>query len=106
MKPKRILHLVLKGTAFEVTGTPEKMFEIRHNSQWMQSRLFNKDGTARIYDEVHLVHGYSRFAPKKVFQFGGVNVIEDVKNYSFSNGLTFRALPGYYIIHLHKIDTH
>lgn len=98
-KEKKILHLVLSDKAWQVTGTTEKMFELRKRSKWIESRLFDKNGNERHYDEVWLRNGYRAGAEVKKFGFLGVSILDQNANWSFGD-LDFFTQKGDYVIHL------
>lgn len=99
---KRILNLVLNKEAFYVTGTPEKMFELRKYSEWIKSRLYTSDGTKKEYDEVHICCGYRKDRAIKKFRYGGCGQAGEC-DWVFTNGLTFKTEIGDYIIHLQHL---
>lgn len=88
-KVKKDLFLVLSAKAFQVTGTPEKMFELRERTDWIISRLFNKDGSLKHYDTITLQSGYGKNAPRKKFLFIQHRSVEPGTNFTFSNGLNY-----------------
>lgn len=99
---RRILTLVLSAMAFEATGKPDKMFELRNYSEWIKSRLFNKDGNTREYDEVHLINTYKKNAEIKRFEFVKTCTLEETTTWNFS-GLKFVTNPGDYLIELNYL---
>ena len=56
----------------------EKTFEYREIKHWMDSRLFNKDGTAKIIDLVMFRLGYVSTLPYFICKFLGVTKISQV----------------------------
>jgi len=91
-----VLTLTLSSAAFEITGTEEKPYELRHFSNWIASRL------QKQYDYVLLINGYGHHRPWKLIEFVGVEVPTEgyCKKYQFSNGLVFNLYIGDYIIKL------
>lgn len=94
-KPKTTdLFLVLKKAAFEITGTPEKPFELRENTEWIKSRLLKSTGVFKEYDTVTFQLGYQKGAPRKTFKYNGFNYLVTGQIFEFSNRLQFIAKPG------------
>jgi len=58
-----ILHLSIKKEPFEVMVTGEKDIEVRKISTWIDSRLFNKNGSKKHYDLVKFTNGYGKSRP-------------------------------------------
>ena len=56
----------------------EKTFEYREIKHWMDSRLFNKDGTARIIDLVNFRLGYAVTLPYLICKILSVTKISQV----------------------------
>jgi hypothetical protein len=98
-KQTKILKLVLSTQAYTVTGTPQKMFELRLNTPWIRSRLLNKDGTLRRYSMVTFYDGYSKYRNKKTFRNIEIEITPESRSYRFSNGLEFYLPAGGFIIH-------
>ncbi|MDO9187139.1 MAG: hypothetical protein Q7W13_14085 [Bacteroidia bacterium] len=94
----KTLILPLSKKAFEITGTNEKMFELRNYSKWIESRLFDKDGIPKHYNKIQFPLGYSKDRKIKTFAFRGVYIFKYDKKYTFSNGLSFEVKAGDYII--------
>lgn len=99
----KVLTLNLSKEAFFVTGTSEKMFELRKSSKFIIDRLtYGERGVYRsfkYYDYILLVWGYGDHRPFKLFRYGGYRVFKESKMFEFSNGLVFQASKGdYYII--------
>jgi hypothetical protein len=74
-KPLRILRLTLKDQPsypwFTLTRFRVKKFEVRENSDWIRSRLYDKYGDERYYDRVEYRHGYSKHAPAIICRYNG-----------------------------------
>lgn len=66
----KTLHLTLKKKWFDMVG-PDKPEEYRDSSDWIRSRLYDKEGRARDYDAVHFSNGYGKHVPQKTFEFKG-----------------------------------
>jgi hypothetical protein len=98
----RVLFLVLSQKAFDITGTIEKPFELRNDSKWIRSRLFNKDGSLRQYDVVVFQNGYRAKAEVKTFKFLRTEILKSRKKWNFSNDLKFITGKGDYKILLDR----
>jgi hypothetical protein len=79
------LKLVISKQPFEVMKTGEKLEEFRRISKWMQSRLYNKDGTEKHYDKIQFIHGYGPTRPFFIATYEG-HTIEDNISRSYSTG--------------------
>lgn len=102
MEKLKVLILVLSSVAWEATGKPDKMFELRNYSKWIESRLFNKDGSSREYDEVHLINTYKKNAEVKRFEFIRTCTLKECVTWNFS-GLKYTTNPGDYMIELNYL---
>ena len=98
MIKKRYLFLTLKKKQFEVTLSGEKKIEYRHFSDWIQSRLINKD-----YDFIKFVNGYGNDKPFMILEYKGFTEIKQRETFSFSNGLIVNVKSGDYAINLGRI---
>jgi len=56
----RALKLRLKREPFEVMVAGDKHEEFRLQSDWIESRLYSKDGSPREYDQIEYVNGYGQ----------------------------------------------
>lgn len=101
---KIILHLTVTRQWFEVMVTGEKAFEIREKSNWIKSRLFNKDGTKRHYDLVSITNGYGKDKPNFVAEYKGFEEISEAY-WAYSNGAVLDFVDDRYMIHLGKIQS-
>lgn len=63
------LNLVLKEKYYNITGEPGKMWELRKPTDWIISRLTNKDGTMKNYDFVELCNAYKKGRETKLRKF-------------------------------------
>jgi len=101
---QRVLHLSLKKEPFDVMVTGEKDCEYRKQSKWIESRLFNKDGTEKQYDVVKLTNGYGKDKPQFVAEYKGfIQLGGNVGTMKYSNGFEVELLSGDYVIYLGKI---
>ncbi|MFY9308081.1 MAG: hypothetical protein WAQ28_03420 [Bacteroidia bacterium] len=64
--------------------TGEKNFEYRKPTDWILSRLFDKNGHRRLYDYVRISHGYSANRPYFIATLEGwyIETITHTKCYS------------------------
>jgi len=100
----KILLLTLSEKPFEVMVTGEKTIEFRKPSDWIKSRLFNKDGSRKEYDAVKFVNGYGSDKPFFVAIFNGFDTSEDkYKCHLYSNGLNVPVERGDFQIYLGEI---
>lgn len=87
MTSSKVLKLTLKKAPFEVMQTGEKLVEFRKPTDWIKSRLYNKDGTERDYDDIEFINGYGANRPKFKAVFCGIELVEKKQHYTYSNGL-------------------
>ena len=66
-----------------VTG--EKNEEYRDIGEWMNSRVFNKDGSFREYDFVKFVLGMGADKPVFICKFKGIKKVKNIHK-KYSNG--------------------
>ncbi len=79
----KVLFLNLKTEPFKVMITGEKYQEYRDISKWMNSRVFNKDGSSREYDYVKFVLGMGADKPMFISKFVGIKKVQSIhKKYS------------------------
>ncbi len=98
----KTLLLTLSKKPFEVMVTGEKKNEYRRNSEWILSRLFNKDGTKRDYDRVKFVNGYGSDKPYFIAEFKGFSPVVPA-THTYSNGLVVETNAGDWDIQLGDI---
>lgn len=82
MKKRKLLHLSVSELPFEVMVTGEKKTEFRRESDWILSRLINKD-----YDFVKIVHGYGSYRPFFIAEYKGWEMAKEPETHVYSNGL-------------------
>jgi uncharacterized membrane-anchored protein len=97
-KELSVLRLTLKDNSkepwFSLTKSGIKKLEIRNNSKWIRSRLFDKNGEKRIYDLIEYSNGYGENVPKFACKFNGF----------FTGRKGALKLPGNFIIQFNKND--
>ncbi|MDC1114076.1 hypothetical protein OAS65_01695 [Methylophilaceae bacterium] len=91
------LFLVLKKLPFEATLSGDKKIEYRRKSDWIKSRLIDKN-----YNYVKFTHGYGNDKPFIILEYKGWSLAEKQKKI-FSNGLIVDVARGDYEIYLGKI---
>lgn len=94
-----VLKLNVKDIYFEVMKTGEKPYELRSKSKWIESRLFNKDGTKRHYDLVEIRSGYGKNRPFIICDYFGFTESESFTD-EFENGLTIDWQEPHYNIEI------
>jgi len=99
----RVLKLTLKRQPFDVMVTGEKREEFRLQGDWIESRLFSKDGSPREYDQIEYVNGYGSKRPRFVTDFQGFELLACGVNRDYSNGLVIRTEEPHYVIRHSRI---
>ena len=66
--------------------TGEKQYEIREKGSWINSRLFNLEGSKRQYDVIKFTNGYGKDKPYFIAEYNGFGQLIYL-NETFSNGL-------------------
>lgn len=90
LKNSKILFLNLKTEPFKVMITGEKNEEYRDIGDWMNSRVFNKDGSKRDYDYVKFVLGMGADKPVFICRFKGIKKVKNIhKKYSTGHEVNF-----------------
>jgi len=84
-----------------VTG--EKTDEYRAISDWIKSRLYDKNWNKKHYDEVKFVNGYGSDKPYFIAPYLGFDKSDTTLRKEYSNGFVVIVLRGEFIIHLGKI---
>ncbi len=92
-----MLFLTLKKPQFEVTFSGEKNIEYRRLSNWIKSRLINKN-----HDLIKFTNGYGLDKPYFVCKFLGWHYSK-AAIYSYSNGLQVHVKEGDIAIKLGEI---
>ncbi len=86
----QVLKLNLKTEPFKVMVTGEKNEEYRDIGDWMNSRVFNRDGIKRDYDYVKFVLGMGNDKPVFICRFKGVQKVKNIhKKYSTGHEVNF-----------------
>lgn len=100
---KKILKLTVHREAFEVMVTGEKFLEFREPTDWIKSRLFDKDGKPKQYDFIELTNGYGNHRPQFTAEYVGFYEKTHDHIFKFSNGLHVATKKGMYVIGLGNI---
>lgn len=95
---KKVLKLTLKKQPFEIMVTGEKKKEYREPSKWLLSRLYDKNGTPKHYDEIEFRNGYGKQRPYFITDFFGWYVNSITERNEYSNGLAVIVARGDYVI--------
>ena len=74
---KGVLHLTIKKKWFDLIKSGEKKEEYRDRKPYWLSRLFNKDGSIKMYEFIEFRNGYSPKSPTLLVEFGGLGMTED-----------------------------
>lgn len=69
MKRKLVLHFTLHRRWFDLIARRIKPVEYRVDSDYWHRRIFEADGTARKFDEIHFRNGYRKSDPLLVTGF-------------------------------------
>jgi hypothetical protein len=86
----QVLKLNLKTEPFKAMVTGEKNEEYRNIGDWMNSRVFNRDGIKRDYDYVKFVLGMGNDKPVFICKFKGVKKVKNIhKKYSTGHEVNF-----------------
>lgn len=101
----RLLHLSLKKDPFAVMVTGEKQEEFRQNSDWIRSRLFDKENNEKEYDYIKFVNGYGADKPYFICKYEGfMECYMDVAERNYSNGLSISGIgKGDFIIYCGEV---
>ena len=82
---KKVLKLTLKKKWFDLMCAGFKKIEFREPSNWIFSRLIDKNGDAKKYDLVEFKNGYGKNAPCFCCEFLGWDVEEEPTDYFFGS---------------------
>lgn len=84
---EKVLLLTLSKQPFEVMITGEKRDEYRRESDWILSRLYDKEGNDKEYTHVKFVNGYGSDKPYFIAEFKGWRFECEDRQVVYSNGL-------------------
>lgn len=101
----KILYLSVKKEPFDVMHTGEKKEEFRKFSDWIYSRLIDKEGNARKYDVIKFTQGYGNKRPYFICKWEGFLLCYmPVAERKYSNGFTVSGYgKGDFIIYCGQI---
>lgn len=97
------LYLTLKKSPFEVMITGEKNEEFRKPSKWIESRLIDKNGQPKKYDNVKFVNGYGTDKPHFCADYKGFEKSKSNQTIKYSNGLIVNVEKGDYKIKIGSV---
>jgi hypothetical protein len=96
-----ILKLTLAKGPFDATVAGEKLEEYRRDSEWIRSRLLDKNGNPREYDFIKYYHGpgFSEKYHTTIMQYNGCFWHEpDIHIGPYSNGFQTAITGGCWVI--------
>ena len=101
----KTLILSLNKAPFDVMLTGEKQEEFRKSSDWIRSRLFNRDGSEKSFDLIKFTNGYGADKPYFICKFEGfLECYMNCEARRYSNGLEVSGIgPGDFIIYCGEI---
>ena len=82
---KKVLKLTLKKKWFDLMKDGFKKIEFREPSEWILSRLIDKNGDPKKYDLIEFKNGYAKNAPSFYCEFLGWDVEEEHTEYIFGS---------------------
>lgn len=94
----KTLTLTLKEPYYSMTGEKGKDFEIRKDSKWIRSRLMNKDGSYRVYDEILIINGYGAHGPRKTRKYCLTEFVNHAESYRLPNGENYEMKDSHFLI--------
>lgn len=90
----KILKLSLKKLPFEVMVTGEKTSEYRLPTNWIMSRLLDKNGNKKHYDLVEFTNGYGNQRPSFICEYKDFYIINyGLHTEPYSNGFHVGFIP-------------
>lgn len=90
----KTLHLTLTKVPFDLMITGEKTVEFRKPTQWIKSRLWDKNGSLKQYDVVKFTNGYGRDKPYFIADFKTVNLSPFEDHFQNYTGLSVMIRKG------------
>ncbi len=96
------LKLTLKKQPFDVMVTGEKIIEYRSPSQWIESRLYDKNNNKREYKYIEFTNGYGKDRPFFKAYYNGFYISNKI-NKTYSNGLVIILNEKTYCLKIGKI---
>lgn len=91
---EKVLLLTLSKKPFEVMITGEKRDEYRRETDWILSRLCDKESKDKDYTHVKFVNGYGHDKPYFIAEFKGWSFECEDKLLTYSNGLAVEIWGG------------
>lgn len=89
---------------FEVMQPGEKQAGFRSDTDWIRSRLYQRDGEGRRhYDYIELSCGYTEERPKLLCRLTGFRICQRDETATYSSGLKCSVAAGDFILGLGDI---
>ncbi|RAL56576.1 hypothetical protein BLD25_02850 [Candidatus Gracilibacteria bacterium GN02-872] len=76
-KEKKVLILRTCKEGLEKLVNGEINPRYREAKSFWESRLFDKEGKPKEFDEIHIINGYKSDSPTVILEFGGISGIEE-----------------------------
>lgn len=95
----KVMIISLKKVWFDLMETGEKDFEMRDPSKWIESRLYNPDGSVKHHDYVLAFNGYGYDKPWFICKYEGFGT-QYSNHYTFSNGVQLQQKSNQYMLFL------
>lgn len=80
----------------------KKNIEVRDPTQWIKSRLFDKNGNVRNYKFIKIINGYGAHRPYFIAEYNGFGTGYDMHTVWNDNGknINLKVSPEQYVIFL------
>ena len=101
-KDAKILILSVKQPWFKYMITGEKTIEVRRPSDWIRSRLIDKEGEPRRYDYIKIINGYGDHRPYFIAEYEGYGTQYN-NTYTMSGGEKLEVKPEHFVLFLGPI---
>ena len=102
MSEKKILNLTLNKQWFDLILLGQKKQEYREYKKHWCSRLLDKDGNLKSFDEVHFTNGYGSTKPFVSVEFKSIAIVNGM-HHEPKNDEPLNSLSRYFVIHLGKV---
>ena len=70
---KSVLKIIIKGEWFDEIASKKKIIEYREYTSFWISRLYDKDGKKRQYDQIEFINGYNADSRRMITEYNGFN---------------------------------
>ncbi len=71
---KKVLKIVIKQPWFDRIAIGKKKTEFREVKPFWESRLYDKDGKKKHYDQIEFINGYNADARRMITKYEGFSV--------------------------------